>query len=84
MDPHYKEVIIVHMSRLPHSHTFFFRSIPLDWDDFCRMRWSIPPTHQTVTSTASKLCSRIAYLKESYRLGFSHPPTADAIFGPMH
>jgi len=24
MGVHYEEVIIVHMSRLPHSHTFFF------------------------------------------------------------
>jgi len=52
MGVHYEEVIIVHMSRLPHSHTFFFRPIPLDRHDFCRMRWFIPPTHKTMTSAA--------------------------------
>jgi len=37
---------------LSHSQTFFFRPIPLDWHDFCRMRWFIPPTHKTMTSAA--------------------------------
>jgi hypothetical protein len=44
------------MSRLSHSHTFFFRPIPLDWHDFCRMRWFIPPTHKTMASAAPQLC----------------------------
>jgi hypothetical protein len=56
MGVHYKEVIIAHVSRLPHSHTFFFSPIPLDRHDFCRMGRFIPPTHKTMTSAAPQLC----------------------------
>ena len=84
MGPHYKAVIIVHMSRLPYSHTFFFRPIPLDWHEFCRMRWFIPPTNKTVTSAAPQLCPGRTDSEEFNCLRISHLPVTDTVFGPMH
>jgi hypothetical protein len=83
MDPDYKKVIIIHMSRLSHSHTFIFSPCSLDWHYLLNSSWFVPPPNKTIAHIAAKFCPRSACLKELYRSMVRYPSITSTIFYPF-